>query len=47
VATTAAQPDAAQLTQMLKKIDTQMAIGTKALDDATAAINAGEGDVTP
>jgi hypothetical protein len=42
-----AKPDTAQLDQMLKNLDGQLAAGTKALDDATAAINGGEGDVTP
>ncbi len=45
--TTAAKPDTAQLGQMLKNLDAQLAAGSKALDDATAAIKGGEGDVTP
>jgi hypothetical protein len=44
---TAVKPDTAQLDQMLKDLDGQLAAGTNALNDATAAINGGEGDVTP
>jgi hypothetical protein len=32
---------------MLQDLDGQLAAGTQALDDATAAVNGGEGDVTP
>jgi hypothetical protein len=51
IATTAgaatAAPDTARLDQMLNDLDTQLGAGNKALDDATAAINGGEGEVAP